>query len=1031
MNYKVFLLICLSIVWKSVFSQISEPIPPYSFQYTVPGKIQTINMPPLKVDSLLMQDKQQDRVRPYRFGYEFDVSYDNFNVGTWMDLPNGGKLWRLRIVSPGAYSINLIYKKFWLPKGATFHIYNQDKSMVLGAFTSRNNKPHGKFATDLVKGSVVILEYYEPPDVNDPGIIHISKVVHGYRNLFGLDSGLSKTQDFGDSGGCNNNVDCPEWDAWYPGEVHSVDMVVAGGNRLCSGALVNNVREDYTPYFLIAQHCIYSEDPNTFIFWFNYESSTCDDPIQPPGHQSVSGSHLVASNMASDFALLKLDNTPPLTCLPYYAGWSNAGDTPSSTVGIHHPSGDIKKISLDSDPATSSEWTGTPLNSHWEVYFDDGTTEYGSSGSPLFNQNHKIIGQLHGNLDPNFNGYNFCDVPHAWYGKFSVSWDYGSTQNTRLKDWLDPDNTGATSINTIPPPGLLVPENYSTISSALAAANSGDSVVVMNGTYSESTNLTIPSGVSLFMLQGGTLRMANNTQIVVNGTFNAVDATFTASNSSWDGIRFNSGSDGMIRDCNLYKGGGSYYIYAYNSSPSIRDNLLDQEAGVYYGIKAYGSGAAPHLWSNEINVFANGVDFSGAAEGAFDFNTVNLTNTYGYGYPLQLGGDAWVTADINGGNALVDGEVGAYVSNARLDMDGDNFTNTWCNANYYDLSAVNSAVIDADYNDFPGASPRTYRDGTSVINARYAGYASCYGYSKPVAAGGAAAPGTRHSVHSLALAGTPSVLAQGWTALRSGDDVQAKQCFESVLSTAADTSVAAHSAIRGLAHTLTATHDPEILHRIQTLAKQPGPLQAHAQLVVVHGYQVLGDQAAALAAAQTWYQEHPKAPEAFAGREAAMYLLWELGRPQEAVGVLAQTHPRTGQETADLRILHDILQQAGADVPSLASLGLQPPPELTTTTAPWNQAVTVVPNPYDLSAARQDPAWQLQFVHLPAQARIQIYDVAGARVQTFTHQAGADPAGFGVLEVPAGVYLYVVEELDVAGGTPTGKQATGKFVVIP
>jgi len=140
---------------------------------------------------------------------------------------------------------------------------------------------------------------------------------------------------------------------------------------------------------------------------------------------------------------------------PYYAGWDATGSAPSSSVGIHHPDGDIKKISVDNNLAVSSDFDPDPApypsNSQWKVVdWDKGTTEGGSSGSPLFDDNsQKIIGQLTG-------GYAACGNSSSdYYGKFSMSWDYGSSSSSRLKDWLDPNNTGIQQLDGIEGPTPL------------------------------------------------------------------------------------------------------------------------------------------------------------------------------------------------------------------------------------------------------------------------------------------------------------------------------------------------------------------------------------------------------------------------------------------------------------------------------------------------------------------------------------------------------------------------------------------------
>ena len=128
---------------------------------------------------------------------------------------------------------------------------------------------------------------------------------------------------------------------------------------------------------------------------------------------------------SSDVALLILNETPPESYNVHYAGWDVSGNTPNIPVGIHHPSGDIKKISFDYDNASNS-------GNFWDIdSWDDGTTEPGSSGSPLFDGiSHRIIGQLYGGVASCTNfGYDT-------YGKTSVSWNNG------LSTYLDPNNSG-------------------------------------------------------------------------------------------------------------------------------------------------------------------------------------------------------------------------------------------------------------------------------------------------------------------------------------------------------------------------------------------------------------------------------------------------------------------------------------------------------------------------------------------------------------------------------------------------------------
>lgn len=417
-------------------AQITQGGEPYSFSHPVGPEPQAVVMPPVDVSALLAADearRNQGIPIPFRYGAPIDVNLGLENAGTWEELPDGARLWRLKIFSPRALSINLIFHEFRLPPGSKFFVYSEDRSTVRGAFTEENNPDGGSYATPLVKGSAIILEYYEPAFARGDGRLRVSRVVHGFRDLFGQGSEGKDSKSvfgFGDSSSCNINVNCPEGGP-YRDQQRAVVLIQDSQGALCSGALINNEREDHTPYVLTANHCLVS-DPVNWIFYFNYESPNCSN-INGPLTDYVVIASLIANNAYSDFALMKLYSVVPKSYNAYYAGWSALGTTPSSTAGIHHPMGDIKKISIDDAfPGKSTQY--------WDVRWDAGTTEPGSSGSPLFDQNKRIIGQLYA-------GNASCSTPQSIYGRFSVSWDYGGSSSTRLKDHLDPDNTGTLVLN--------------------------------------------------------------------------------------------------------------------------------------------------------------------------------------------------------------------------------------------------------------------------------------------------------------------------------------------------------------------------------------------------------------------------------------------------------------------------------------------------------------------------------------------------------------------------------------------------------
>ena len=415
-------------------AQIEHGGKPYSFKNQVSvDPVPVVEMPFVDAAALIAEDESEsEKGNPPRFGKDLDVVLNLDNSGRWELVNKKDRIWRLHIHSNDAYSLNLIFDQFYIPEGGKLFLYTPDRSYVLGSFTHENNKSHGMFSTTVLPGPDMILEYYEPWTIRGQSVIEIGKVIHGYKNAF-----YGKLKGFGDSGSCNNNVNCPVGIGWENEINASLMYLLSNNTRICSGAMVNNTALDRTPYFLSANHC-YSASWATWIFMFNYQSPNCTN-IDGPTNQTVSGSILRSRRTDTDFMLFELSSQPPANYNVYLSGWDKTNIPATSAVCVHHPANDIKKISFENDPLDSTAWGGG-ADDHWEVFdWDDGTTEPGSSGSPLFNQNHHIVGQLHGGGAAC--GNNLSDQ----YGRFDLSWD-GSSASARLKDWLDPGNTGVDTL---------------------------------------------------------------------------------------------------------------------------------------------------------------------------------------------------------------------------------------------------------------------------------------------------------------------------------------------------------------------------------------------------------------------------------------------------------------------------------------------------------------------------------------------------------------------------------------------------------
>jgi hypothetical protein len=452
-------------------AQISVDGKPLSNDFQVKTDVETFTMPSFDVDKMLREDAFESQFKdiPPRFGKDFAVNFGYGNSGTTDVLPNGTKVWRVNINSPGAISINLIFDKFNLPKGATFFVYSKDKKQIFGAYTDINNQPTNVFSTTPCKGEEIVIEYNAPLGLRDPEI-NVSKVIHAYKNVFNY----LPQKSYGNSGLCNRNVICPEGDP-YRDQIRSVALIInSGGTRWCTGSLVNNTRFDGTPYFLTANHCLTGQNVTTWVIIFKYEAPNCPNPGgDGPLTYTINGAILLANNAASDFALVKLSNKPPASYNVYYNGWNRSNVPPTSGFCIHHPSGDVKKISYAYMPFTPTSNNDSLVpgdSSHWHVRWtklpfsgDTAITEGGSSGSPIFNQNKQVVGQLQG-------GPSYCgaDDKSDYFGKFDRSWNGGGTPSTRLKDWLDSANTGVMFINGFGPIGISNNNNSVPIEYALS-----------------------------------------------------------------------------------------------------------------------------------------------------------------------------------------------------------------------------------------------------------------------------------------------------------------------------------------------------------------------------------------------------------------------------------------------------------------------------------------------------------------------------------------------------------------------------------
>lgn len=359
-------------------------------------------------------------------------------------LPDGSVLWHVMISVPGAKALGIVFSDFHMQGNDKLFIFDDTKKHHIGAFTQANHSNHGNFSTQILPASTLFIEYHtQNTSLTHPPDFTIEEIVYLTDDTFFQPPGESGKS----SGECNVNVNCPEGQMWQKQKRGVARILLRQQSSWfnCTGSLINNTANDGTPYFLTSDHCGSSasnEDLQVWQFYFNYEYADCPNNGDTPNTRMLTGATLIAKapiSQGSDFKLLLLNDDVPLNWNPYFNGWSVSSRDPQEGTGIHHPSGDPKKISTYTNPLQQATFTGGMPNGYWKVVWEEtesghGVTEGGSSGSPIFDQHGLIAGTLTG-------GGASCANPTQpdYYGKFYRHWiANGDAPEKKLQPWLDP-----------------------------------------------------------------------------------------------------------------------------------------------------------------------------------------------------------------------------------------------------------------------------------------------------------------------------------------------------------------------------------------------------------------------------------------------------------------------------------------------------------------------------------------------------------------------------------------------------------------
>ena len=319
----------------------------------------------------------------------------------------GGFVAQVSVASPGAESLRLAIDLAGAPAELEMLFFGSaDPARLEGPVRAGDVRDRTlAWWGPITEGETQTVEFFVPYG-HDPRRLPLA--ITGASHLLTTPSSnfTKRLQDIGKSGGCNVDIPCSTLanDAAFRDAAASVAQMVfneGGFTAMCSGTLLNDADPaSQVPYFYSANHCFENDTApyktpaqmqavaNTLATVWGFEASAC---VNGRGNgtplatwtQRSGGATLLYNDVQADAMLLRLNDTAPAGA--FFSGWDPnpiAAGTP--VITIHHPQGDLKKVSEGTVQRFSSPGVGGGSQPFIEVLWNRGTTEGGSSGGGLW-----------------------------------------------------------------------------------------------------------------------------------------------------------------------------------------------------------------------------------------------------------------------------------------------------------------------------------------------------------------------------------------------------------------------------------------------------------------------------------------------------------------------------------------------------------------------------------------------------------------------------------------------------------------------
>ncbi len=369
----------------------------------------------------------------------------------WQEGAYGNAVAAISYSAEGAHGLRLGVLIESLPGSAALRVYSQEKPEVV--FQISGQEILQRIQTNMQAGDKTdAARTWWTPDMGtqeatleielpagtpkDALRIAIPSVSHIFADL-SVQAEDEMQAKINESQACEQDATCDDTYANQRNAVARMVFTSNGSSYLCTGTLLNDATSSGIPYFLTANHCISSQTVASTLQtdWF-YRSPTCNSrTLSSASTKRYNGGKLLYNSSSNDVSFLKLNDEAPVGA--FFAGWdATKQGISTSVVGLHHPAGDLLKLSLGHitsflacTPGTGNTFqcgtAGEDTGNFYRVNWMRGTTEGGSSGSALFKGGSHVIGTLYG-------GSSSCTTSAApeVYGRFDLAYEAG------LKEWL-------------------------------------------------------------------------------------------------------------------------------------------------------------------------------------------------------------------------------------------------------------------------------------------------------------------------------------------------------------------------------------------------------------------------------------------------------------------------------------------------------------------------------------------------------------------------------------------------------------------